>query len=157
MYGRAMSMTAPDVGFVAAADAPWVQAGDGAELKVFRVDLDRGLWVIANRFAPGFSTPMHRHTGEVNAFTLSGSWLYDEYGVHYGPGSYVYEPANSVHTLRVPESNTEVTEVIFTIDGALVYVTPDGTVLGIADGAGTLAFYLAMCEQQGHGTPGTLR
>jgi quercetin dioxygenase-like cupin family protein len=152
-----MMIAAADVGFVAAADAPWVQAGEGVELRVFRVDLDRGLWVIGNRFAPGFSTPIHRHTGEVNAFTLSGSWYYEEYGVQYTAGSYVYEPANSVHTLRVAESNTETTEVIFTIDGALVYIAADGAVLGIADGAGTLASYLAMCEEQGHGTPGTLR
>ena len=152
-----MTVLAADVGFVAAADAPWVQAGEGVELRVFRVDFDRGLWVIGNRFSPGFSTPMHRHTGEVNAFTLTGSWFYEEYGVQYTAGSYVYEPANSVHTLRVAETNTETTEVIFTIDGALVYVAADGSVLGIADGAGTLAFYLAMCEEQGHGTPGTLR
>lgn len=75
-----MTVLAADVGFVAAADAPWVQAGEGVELRVFRVDFDRGLWVIGNRFSPGFSTPMHRHTGEVNAFTLTGSWFYEEYG-----------------------------------------------------------------------------
>jgi quercetin dioxygenase-like cupin family protein len=146
-----------DASYVSAADAPWVDAGPDVQLKVWRVDSPTGLWVLGNRFAPGFTTPTHRHTGAVDAFTISGRWRYDEYGIDYEAGSYVYEPANSVHTLRVPDDNTEWTVVIITISGALLYLAPDGSVANVTDGASTLAAYLHLCESQGYGTPGTIR
>ena len=33
-------------------------------------------------------------------------------------GSYLFEPAGSIHTLHVPDTNTEVTDVFFAIHGA---------------------------------------
>ncbi len=57
-------------------DLPWVGLGDGIELKVLQVDLDEGIWIIRNRFAPGTVVQTHRHTGPVYAFTEQGSWFY---------------------------------------------------------------------------------
>lgn len=136
---------------------PWVTVGDGIELKVLRVVGSAGLWVIRNRFAPGVRIDTHRHTGEVHAFTLQGCWHYVEYGVDYPAGTYVHEPAHSVHTLRVNADNAGPTDVLFVMQGANLNLAPDGTTITrVDDGPTTLAAYLAICEAQGHPRPPVL-
>ncbi|HXW33099.1 MAG TPA: hypothetical protein VEJ87_00860, partial [Acidimicrobiales bacterium] len=58
--------------------APWVDTGMGIDLKVMRVDVEAGVWVIRNRFQPGVELQTHKHTGTVEGYTLSGSWHYRE-------------------------------------------------------------------------------
>jgi len=130
-------------------DLPWVQLGPHLELKVAQVDLDAGLWVLRNRFQPGARIPTHRHTGPVYAFTHSGSWKYEEYPEVNRAGSYLFEPAGSVHTLVVPEGNTEATDIWFAIYGANLNLDADGNVESVLDAATILQVYLALCEAQG--------
>ena len=85
---------------------PWVDTGTGVDLKVLRIDRTHGTWVIRNRFQPGVQLQTHKHTGTVDGFTLTGRWHYLEYDFVSTAGSYIHEPANSVHTLTVPEDNT---------------------------------------------------
>lgn len=134
---------------------PWVDIGDGSLLKVVRVRISEGLWIIKNRFAPGAKVQRHKHTGQVLAFTLSGSWKYDEYPDINTAGSFLYEPAGSIHTLIVPETNTEPTDVWFAIWGANLNLDDDGNVASVFDAQVTLDFYLAMCAAEGV-VPGTL-
>jgi 2,4'-dihydroxyacetophenone dioxygenase len=134
-------------------DAPWADTGMGILLKVVRFDVQRGTWVIYNRFDPGVQLQTHRHTGSVDAFTSAGRWHYLEYDFYVTEGSYLYEPANSVHTLHVPEDNVGVTDVAFTIEGALLNLAEDGAVESVSDGANTLAAYYAMLEAQGDPRP----
>ena len=82
--------------------------------------------MILNRFQPGVQLQTHRHTGSVDAYTSAGRWHYLEYDFYITAGSYLYEPANSVHTLHVPEDNTEDTDVCFIIEGALLNLAEDG-------------------------------
>ena len=96
---------------------------------------------------------IHKHTGQVFAFTQSGSWKYKESDFVNTAGSYLYEPAGSVHTLIVPDTNTEPTEVCFTIYGANLNLDDDGNVEMVIDASTVLEFYLAMCEAGGHGRP----
>ena len=107
-------------------DAPWVDTGTGVDLKLVRVDLDLGTWVIRNRFRPGVQLQRHKHTGAVEGYTLTGRWNYLEYDFVSEAGSYIHEPAGSIHTLNVPEDNVEDTDVLFVIEGALLNLTPDG-------------------------------
>ena len=44
----------------------------------------------------------HRHTGLAFGYTVSGAWKYREYVNR--AGCFLYEPANSVHTLTVLEN-----------------------------------------------------
>ena len=150
-----MAVTEKDLAVRHVADdgAPWVDTGVGVELKVMRVDLDRGIWVIRNRFQPGVQLQTHKHTGPVEGFTLSGRWHYLEYDFESTAGSYIYEPAGSVHTLHVPEDNTEATDVLFVIEGALLNLTPEGTVDNVFDGEAMLEVYVAMAEAAGMGRP----
>jgi 2,4'-dihydroxyacetophenone dioxygenase len=153
-----MSITTPAnpadaVRLVTIDDAPWADTGTGVLLKVVRYDSNHGTWVILNRFKPGVQLQTHRHTGSVDAYTSAGRWHYLEYDFYILPGSYLYEPANSVHTLHVPDDNTEDTDVCFIIEGALLNLAEDGSVESVSDGPGTLEAYYALLEAQGDPLP----
>ena len=94
-------------------------------------------WVIRVRFSAGLTIQRHRHTGEVFAFTIKGSWNYLEYPEVNTAGSYLFEPAGSIHTLHVPASNSEVTDVWFAIRGANLNLDEAGNVESVLD-AGTV-------------------
>jgi quercetin dioxygenase-like cupin family protein len=134
-------------------ELPFVDLGDGIELQVLHIDIEAGLWVIRNRFAPGSRVQRHKHTGEVFAFTLAGSWKYEEYPEVNTAGSYLYEPAGSIHSLVVPETNTEVTDVWFAITGANLNLDDAGNVELVIDAQLIRDTYVAMCEAAGHGVP----
>ncbi len=132
-------------------ELPFIDLGDGALLQLLQVDLASGVWVVRNRFAPGTTIAKHKHTGHVYAFTQSGHWHYLESPEAVNAaGSYLYEPAGSVHTLHVPADNVEVTDVWFTIHGANLNLDTHGQVELVVDAHGILPFYRALCDAQ-HG------
>jgi 2,4'-dihydroxyacetophenone dioxygenase len=134
-------------------ELPFVNLGDGTHLQLLQVNIELGLWVIRSKFEPGTTVPTHKHTGEVYAFTRSGSWKYLEYPEINVAGSYLYEPAGSVHTLTVPEENTELTDVWFAIYGANLNLDADGNVEMVIDAGLVRDTYFALCEAEGHGRP----
>ena len=130
-------------------DAPWADTGTGVLLKVVRFDELHGTWVILNRFhpacscrptaTPARSTPTPRPgVGTISSTTSTSS-----------AGSYLFEPANSVHTLHVPDDNTGDTDVCFVIEGALLNLAADGSVESVTDGPGIVAAYYALLEPRG--------
>ncbi|HEX3707287.1 MAG TPA: 2,4'-dihydroxyacetophenone dioxygenase family protein, partial [Mycobacteriales bacterium] len=118
-----------------------------------RVDEAESLWIVENIFQSNFEAQIHRHTGPVYGYTVSGAWKYKEYDYVNRAGSFLYEPANSVHTLTVLEDNTQ---VWFQMYGANLNLTEDGTIESVTDGAGTLAAYYYLAEKQGFGRPNVL-
>lgn len=142
---------APSTIHRAEADLPFVKAGNGTALQLLQVDLATGIWVVRARFDPGTTLQRHRHTGHVLAFTQSGSWYYqespDEVSV---AGSYLYEPAGSVHTLHVPAANVTVTDVWFSIHGANLNLDDADRIDSVVDAHTILRDYLALCADQ-HG------
>lgn len=132
-------------------ELPFVDIGEGATLQLLQADLANGVWVIRNRFQPGYTVQTHKHTGHVYAFTQRGSWHYLESPDDVNTaGSYLYEPAGSVHTLHVPPTNDGETDVWFTIHGANLNLGDDGNVEMVIDAHFMLPFYLALCAEQ-HG------
>ena len=111
------------------------------------------MWVVRNRFEPGVRLQTHRHTGPVDGYTVAGRWHYLEYDFYSTAGSYIREPAGSVHTLDVPEDNDGVTEILFIMEGVNLNLAADGSVESVTDGSGTLAAYEALCEAQGFASP----
>jgi quercetin dioxygenase-like cupin family protein len=130
-------------------ELPFVDIGDGATLQLLQVDLANGVWVIRSRFPAGYRVQTHKHTGQVFAFTQRGSWHYLESPESVNrAGSYLYEPAGSIHTLAVPDTNDEVTDVWFTIYGANLNLDAEGNVEMVIDAHGMLPVYLALCADQ---------
>jgi len=137
-------------------DCPFVDLPDGSQLQLVQVDLDEGLWVVRSRFPAGSRIATHKHTGSVHAFTLSGSWKYEEYPEVNTAGSYLFEPAGSVHTLTVPEDNPDVTEVWFAVHGANLDYDDEGNIVAVIDAAYILDGYRALCEVQGFAAPNVI-
>lgn len=132
-------------------ELPFVDVGDGTLLQLLQVDLAQGVWVVRNRFAPGTTIATHKHTGHVFAFTIAGSWHYLESPEAVNTaGSYLYEPAGSVHTLHVPETNSEDTDVWFTIHGANLNLDAEGNIEMVIDAHLIYPVYKAFCQTQ-HG------
>lgn len=132
-------------------ELPFVTLPDSIRMQVLQIDLATGVWVIRSLFAPGTTVQTHKHTGHVYAFTQKGSWHYLESPEAVNTaGSYLFEPAGSVHTLHVPADNEGDTDVWFVIHGANLNLTPEGEVESTIDAAVVLAGYRALCESQ-HG------
>jgi hypothetical protein len=140
------------VGHATEADTPWVAIA-GGELRLVHADIGAGYWIVANRFEPGMAVTRHKHTGHVFAWTTAGCWMYKEYGIPYTAGSYVYEPAGSIHTLVVPETNTAMTEVFFAIHGANLDLDENDNIINVIDATSISFAYRALCEMQGKPVP----
>jgi hypothetical protein len=130
-------------------ELPFIAVGDGTHLQLLQVDVELGLWVVRTRFEPGVTIPTHKHTGQVYAFTLAGRWKYKEYPEVNTAGSYLFEPAGSVHTLTVPDDVEGMTDVWFAIYGANLNLDDDGNVWAVIDAGFIRDFYFEMCEAQG--------
>jgi 2,4'-dihydroxyacetophenone dioxygenase len=147
------AQTLPVAVHVGRDDLPFVDIGGGNLLKVIRVDEAEGLWIVENVFQSGFAVQTHRHTGPVFGYTTSGAWRYREYDYVNRAGSFLYEPAGSVHTLEVLEDDTR---AWFHMYGANLNLREDGTIESITDGPSTLLAYYNLCEAQGFGRPEVL-
>jgi quercetin dioxygenase-like cupin family protein len=108
---------------------------------------------VQNVFQAGFEVQKHRHTGPVWGYTMSGAWKYKEYDYVNRAGSFLYEPAGSVHTLQCIEDDTL---VWFHMYGANLNLDADGNVESVTDGAGTLAAYYMLAEAEGLPRPNVL-
>lgn len=138
-------------------DLPWVDLPDGSGLKVLQVDLNQNIWVVKNRFKPGFCIDTHYHTGPVFAFTESGEWYYKEYpNLVNKAGSYLFEPAHSVHTLTVSPDATEDAVVAFVIHGSNVNCDSEGSVTSIVDAQTVYHAYSALCQMAGKSCESTI-
>jgi quercetin dioxygenase-like cupin family protein len=149
----AMLETAPTAVHVCAAELPFVDIGGGNKLKIIQVKEREVLWIVENIFMKGFDVQTHRHTGPVWGYTTSGAWKYKEYDYVNRAGSFLYEPAGSVHTLQCIEDETH---VWFHMYGANLNLDADGNVESVTDGASALRGYYDMCEAQGFGRPNVL-
>lgn len=134
-------------------DLPFVYYQDGVVFQLLHADVAAGLWVVRVRFQPGATIQRHKHTGDVFAFTISGSWKYLEYPEVNTAGSYLYEPAGSIHTLHALDTNTDVTDVWFAVHGANLNLDDQGNVESVIDAGALLDIYTTLCEKDGFGRP----
>jgi quercetin dioxygenase-like cupin family protein len=117
-------------------DIPLIKdtVGPGIHVQLLRLDFEHNEWVVLVTFAPGASLPLHYHTGPAEVYTLKGRWLYGEYpDQSQTAGSYLYEPGGSVHTLYVPEGNTDDTVLFVRISGANINFDDNGQFHSILD------------------------
>lgn len=143
----------PEAIHIGADELPFIDIGDGSLLRVLQVKRGEGLWIIENVFKAGYEVETHKHTGPVWGYTTSGAWKYKEYDYVNRAGSFLYEPAGSVHTLQCIEDKTR---VWFQMYGSNINLDAEGNITSVVDGQMTLDFYLAMCEAEGLPTPKVL-
>ena len=127
----------------------------GIHIQTLRLDPERGEWVFLSTLAPGVKLPIHYHTGPAQVYTLQGRWCYREYPEQpQVAGSYLYEPAGSVHTFYCPEDNTEDTVVLLWMEGAQIGFNQDGTLHHINDATSIQHVTETVSAAQGTGTVG---
>ena len=147
--------SAPETHHRGSDELPFVYFADGVTFQLLQYDIEGGLWVVRTIFEPGINIPKHKHTGEVYAVTFSGAWKYHEYPETINrAGSYLYEPAGSVHTLTTEISGvSEPTDVWFAVRGANLNLAIDGNVESVLDAGSILKLYEDECEKAGHPKP----
>ena len=146
-------MMEPEAVHLGKDDLPYVDIGDGSQLRVLQVKPKEGLWIVENIFQAGYEVDTHKHTGPVWGYTRSGAWKYKEYEYVNRAGSFLYEPAGSLHTLQCIEDDTQ---VWFQMYGSNINLDAEGNITSVVDGAMTLEFYLAMCADLGLAKPNVL-
>ena len=127
---------------------PWAECWSGdprIRLQMLMADIEGQRYAVRMQFEPGLLAVPHKHTGEVHAITLSGSWNYIEYADSPDnvAGSYLFEPPGTAHTLKIADDAGGITDVIFIIYGAMLHLAEDGSVLGITDAESVIAEYTA--------------
>jgi len=100
-------------------ELPWVDIGGGSLLKVLQVKEREGLWVIRNRFMPGYLVQTHKHTGPVYAFTTSGAWKYKESDFVNRAGTWLKGRAALQQQLGLKLEQVQVPTPVLIVDSAL--------------------------------------
>jgi hypothetical protein len=139
-------------------EVPWVPnlAYPGTWMRLLQADVHAGVYAMAGRLPAGLAVGTHRHTGAVHMFTLSGAWGYREHDYVNRAGSYLYEPPGSIHTLYVPDDNTEVTETLTVVYGTTEYLDDGGAIVAVSDAATNLEAYYVSCEAAGVPRPAAI-
>jgi 2,4'-dihydroxyacetophenone dioxygenase len=110
----------------------WVPQQENVWFRPLCLSASRGYWMNLLRVRKSGVLSRHRHPQPVHGFVLKGEWHYLEHDWTATEGAYVYEAPGETHTLvvepHVPEMIT-----LFQVNGAMIYVDPDGAVLGYED------------------------
>ncbi|WP_439620925.1 cupin domain-containing protein [Hyphomonas sp.] len=95
-------------------DKPWHSfLGTPADkMKILHVDEDAQQVVFVQRFGPDTRHLKHTHHCTAIAYTLSGTWVYDD--TRIGEGMLAYEPYSSTHTPMTTDGSTADVLVILT-------------------------------------------
>jgi hypothetical protein len=141
-----MTTPAPELARPVRTDVmPWIPTGPGKWFRPLRFGRDG--WSELMRLEPGSVVALHRHTGEVHAFNLSGSRHILGTDQVIGAGDYVYEPTGNVDSWQAVGDGPCVVHI--KVVGAVEYLDGSGAVVDVADCASQLATYLAWCDRQG--------
>lgn len=123
-------------------EMPWIPTGAGKSFRPLHFAAEG--WSELMRLEPGSAVALHRHTGEVHAFNVSGSRRILGSGEIVGPGDYVHEPGGTVDGWEV--SGDEPCVVHIKVVGAVQYLDSSGDVVETVDSTTQRAVYLAWCR-----------
>ena len=110
----------------------WVPLEENVWFRPLLLAASRGYWMNLLRVRKSGVLSRHRHPQPVHAFVLKGEWRYLEHDWVATEGSYAYEAPGETHTLVV-DPHVEEMITLFQVNGAMIYVDPDGAVLGYED------------------------
>ena len=130
-------------------DLPWIPSSTPGKSSKPLCFMPNGQgFVELLRMEPGVQMPLHRHTGEIHAFNLSGERLLCT-GERIGPGDYVYEPVGNVDAWEAVGDVPLVVLVI--VYGTVEFLDDQDQVTYVATAAQQRQDYLAHCAE--HGLP----
>jgi len=124
---------------------PWIPTGPGKAFRPLRFAADG--WSELMRLEPGSAVPLHRHTGDVHAFNLSGAREILGTGERVGPGNYVYEPAGTIDGWAAVGDEPCVIHIKFA--GVIEYLGDDDQGTETVTAATQRGIYLAWCRENG--------
>jgi quercetin dioxygenase-like cupin family protein len=110
----------------------WVPQQENVWFRPLCLSASRGYWMNLLRVRKSGVLSRHRHPQPVHGFVLKGEWHYLEHDWTATEGAYVYEAPGETHTLVVEPHVAEMI-TLFQVNGAMIYVDPDGGVLGYED------------------------
>jgi len=110
----------------------WVAQAEGGSFRLLCLNRSAGYWMNLLRLRRAGILSRHRHSLPVHGFVLKGRWRYLEHDWVATEGAYVYEAPGETHTLVVdPHVDEMIT--LFQVNGAMIYVDPDGRTTGFDD------------------------
>ena len=110
----------------------WVPQAPNIWFRPLCLSVTRGYWMNLLRVRRAGVLSRHRHPQPVHGYVLKGKWRYLEHDWVATEGSYVYEAPGETHTLVV-DPDVEEMITMFQVNGAMIYVDPDGKCLGYDD------------------------
>lgn len=110
----------------------WVPQGENVWFRPLCLCATRGYWTNLLRVRRSGVLSRHRHPQPVHGFVLKGRWRYLEHDWVATEGAYVYEAPGETHTLVVDDDVAEMI-TLFQVNGAMIYVDPDGRVTAFED------------------------
>lgn len=133
--------------FSSAAGEQWIpSATPGKSSRPLRFFADDRGFVELLRMEPGVVMPLHRHSGEIHAYNLTGTRKLCT-GELIGPGDYVYEPPGNVDWWKIVGDEPMIAMVI--VMGTVEFLGPGGIVTARASASTQLAEYESYCRTNG--------
>jgi len=133
--------------FNTAAERQWIPSGTpGKSSSPLRFFADDRGFVELLRMEPGVVMPLHRHSGEIHAYNLSGTRKLCS-GELIGPGDYVYEPPGNTDWWKIVGDEPMLALVI--VMGTVEFLGPGGVVTARASAGSQLAEYQRHCREHG--------
>jgi 2,4'-dihydroxyacetophenone dioxygenase len=130
---------------VDAATLAWVPLRTGISFKPLHFAADG--YSLQLRVEPGTTIARHRHTGEVNAYTLSGAREIIDTGEIVTAGTFLYEPDGNADSWRCYGDEPCVVQI--SLKGAVEYLAADGSVASRTDTFTAQTEYLNWCLANG--------
>jgi 2,4'-dihydroxyacetophenone dioxygenase len=132
---------------------PWVDFDGGTRVRILHARPSEDFIVTQIHAPPGSESRLHRHLGPVFGWTNEGRWGHD-HTFEYSPGTYIFETPGVNHRFYAGDNHVE---AIFVSYGILEFINPETLeVSGSLDSAGTLNYYMEMCEKAGLPRPNVL-
>lgn len=110
----------------------WVPQQENVWFRPLCLSASNGYWTSLLRVRQSGILSRHRHPQPVHGWVLRGSWRYLEHDWIASEGSYVFEAPGETHTLVVDDDVEEMI-TFFQVNGAMIYVDPDGKAVGYDD------------------------
>ncbi|HQS08975.1 MAG TPA: 2,4'-dihydroxyacetophenone dioxygenase family protein [Xanthobacteraceae bacterium] len=113
-------------------DRVWVPLEENVWFRPLLLSASSGYWMNLLKVRKAGVLSRHRHPLPVHGYVIKGSWRYLEHDWIATEGGYVYEAPGETHTLVV-DPHVEEMITLFQVNGAMIYMDPDGNQTGFDD------------------------